>query len=107
MITINDIIKHISIAENAAWGTGDGKPEYLFKTNDHTLKVTGTVIESSYESFRPAFSFMEDDKFLYKEDSKNIGPYRNTTIQSGIYKDFKTLVEYLRTKYAEAAFSEI
>jgi len=106
-IGIDDMIKHISIAEEAAWGTGSGKTTYMFKTKEHILEVTGTVIEPSYECFRPAFIFKEDGALLYEEGSVNVEAYHNESVMRGIYKDSKSLFAYLKAKYVNDTFTEI
>ena len=110
-IGIEEVVKHVGIAERSAWGTiwgtEEGKPVYKFKTDGHILEIRGKVIEPSYEFFRPAFSFKEDNTLLYDEDSVNVGPYRNESVMNGVYKDSTKLFEYLKSKYADSRFTEI
>ena len=92
------VLGHVYDAMAAAGG--NGRTEYHMVSGDNQIDIRASMIEPSWEFFRPGIEIRENGSLLFREDTQNVAPYHNELYHQGRFSTEDDAVAYLKEKYA-------
>jgi len=77
----------------------------VYEAGEDRLEFKTTTIESDYKYFETVTTVQLNGNYLYKPESKNIGPHKNEVVQKGLFREKDDVVAFLKTYFGNRELS--